>query len=98
MADWHVEDIKAAIRKTGATTVSLSLQHGYSRTAVRVAFLKAWPAVEAIIAAHLGHPPQAIWPSRYDASGTPLRGLNSRPKNKPSALAAVPHRISRGAA
>lgn len=97
-ADWHVEDIKAAIRKTGATTVSLSLQHGYSRAAVRVAFLKPWPAIEAIIAAHLGVPPQSIWPSRYDPAGEPIRKRPSRPKKERNAPALTPHRISRSAA
>ena len=71
--DWHREDIKAAIRKTGMTLGALSLTHKLSRRAVSVTLQKPWPRVQAIVAKHIGVAPQVIWPSRYDASGAPLR-------------------------
>ena len=69
--DMHPEDVKAAIRKTGATLTSLAEQHGYSESAVRRTLRVRWPAIEAIIAKRIGKPPQQIWPSRYNPDGTP---------------------------
>ena len=66
-ADWHREDIKAAIRKRGATLSSLSTKHGYEESACRRATKYPWPAIERIIADFLGEKPESIWPSRYDA-------------------------------
>lgn len=63
--DWHPEDVKAAIRKTGLTMTELSLRHGLAENAVRTALRRPWPRVEAIVAAHLGLKPEQIWPSRY---------------------------------
>lgn len=64
--DMHPEDIKAAIRKTGATLTSLAEQHGYSESAVRRTLRVRWPAIERIIANRLGMQPEDIWPSRYE--------------------------------
>jgi len=75
--DWHAEDIKAAIRKTGVTLTSFALAHGLSESAVRQTLRRPWPRVEALIAGHLKQRPQAIWPSRYDARGRPLSGLHA---------------------
>ncbi|WP_425498802.1 helix-turn-helix domain-containing protein [Pannonibacter anstelovis] len=77
-SDWHAEDIKAAIRKTGVTLTALALQHGWSESAVRHALRRAWPEVEAVIARHLGRQPQDIWPSRYRADGLPLTQSTTR--------------------
>ena len=73
-ADMDREDIKAAIRKTGITMNELSRQHHYCVAAVRMVLRRPWPAIEAIVAAHLDRTPQSIWPSRYDSDGNPLRG------------------------
>lgn len=73
-ADWHKEQVMAAIRMRGSNGVKLSKAHGYSPNAVHVALSDPWPAVEAIIAQFIGSRPELIWPSRYDASGNPLRG------------------------
>jgi Ner family transcriptional regulator len=75
-ADWHPADVLAALKKRNLTLSGLSLRHGYHATAAGKALRKPWPALEAIIAQAIGVPPQQIWPSRYDASGTPL----TRPK------------------
>ena len=70
--DWHPEDIKAAIRKSGITLNGLSLESGLTASAVRFTLIRPWPRVQAIIAARLGKLPQDIWPSRYDGAGNPL--------------------------
>ena len=91
-ADWHPEDIKAAIRKTGVTMEVLSAAGGFSRSSVGIALRRPIPKVEAWIARHLGVRPQDIWPSRYDADGQPRRGLYAVSKNEPSRSAPAPHR------
>jgi Ner family transcriptional regulator len=88
--DWHPEDVKAAIRKTGLTMTALSLSHGLAENAVRMTLRRPWPRVEAIIAAHLGLRPSDIWPSRYSPNVT--HGGHDTP------AARGPHRQRRRAA
>tara|TARA_B100000287_G_scaffold432325_1_gene491394 strand:+ start:520 stop:789 length:270 start_codon:yes stop_codon:yes gene_type:complete len=66
LTDWHKEDIKAAIRKKGATLTALALANGYTapRTFSNV-FQAPYPKVQRIIADFIGVPPEEIWPSRY---------------------------------
>ena len=73
--DWHKADIKAALEKAGYSLRQLSIEHGRSAGYYREALHRPNPKAEAGIAAVLGHPPQAIWPSRYEPCGTPRRGL-----------------------
>lgn len=83
--DWHPEDVKAALRKKGTTLTALSLQNGFSECLVRRVIGSGRSArVQAIIADILGTKPQAIWPSRYNADGTPRR-RNQRRGNAPAA-------------
>jgi Ner family transcriptional regulator len=91
-ADWHPEDVKAAIRKTGTTLAALSRAAGLSAGAGKRCLIVAWPRVEAVIACHLGTVPQSIWPTRYDAFGRPLRGLRAIDSGKPSRPGQSPHR------
>ncbi len=91
-ADWHPEDIKAAIRKTGTTMEALGLSAGFSRVVVGIALRRPIPRVEALIARHLGVSPQTIWPSRYDADGNPLRGLYAATHPNRSPAVRYPHR------
>ncbi|MFN7881554.1 MAG: helix-turn-helix domain-containing protein, partial [bacterium] len=74
--DWHSEDIKAAIRKTGMTLSDLSRAAGFCAGAAKCALLTPWPRMEAAIAARLGRKPHEIWPSRYSPDGRPLAGLH----------------------
>jgi len=76
--DWHSEDIKAAIRKTGVTLSDLSRAAGFCAGAAKCALLTPWPRMEAAIAARLGRKPHEIWPSRYSPDGRPLAGLHIR--------------------
>ena len=70
--DWHPADVLAALKKRGLSLAGLSVAHGYHPTAAGKALRNPWPAMEAIIAAELGLPPQHLWPSRYDPAGHPL--------------------------
>lgn len=70
--DWHKEDIKAAVRKSGTTMKGLSLRAGYrSVDACSQALHRPYPKVERIIAAAIGVPPETIWPSRYQGKYSP---------------------------
>lgn len=72
--DWHPEDVKAALRKKGTTLTALSLKHGFSESLVRRVIGSGRSArVQALIARILKADPKAIWPSRYNADGTPRR-------------------------
>ena len=82
-SDWHPEDIKAAVRKTGITLADLSETAGFESSAARQALRVPMPRLEALIANRLGLQPKDIWPSRYDATGAPLRGLHAA-KRKPT--------------
>jgi Ner family transcriptional regulator len=89
--DWHPEDVKAAVRKTGTTLTALALANGLSESAVRRTLRCPWPKVQGLIARHLGLRPQDIWPSRYDARGRPLPGLRSTDRRHRSAGPITPH-------
>lgn len=71
---WHPEEIKAAIRMKGSTMAELSRRNGYGEGTVRQALHRPYPAVERIVADHLGVAPEVIWPDRYGPDGTPNRG------------------------
>lgn len=79
--DWHVEDIKAAIRKTGTSLKDLASAHGYDRTVMSHVMRKPWPAIERIIAKRIGVKPSEIWPSRYSPNESP-RPSASRQEHK----------------
>ncbi len=70
--DWHPEDVKAAVRKTGISLCDLAVQNGYSAVTITMALRRGSRAVQSLIAAHLGTSPQEIWPSRYDELGQPI--------------------------
>lgn len=82
--DWHPEDIKAALRKKGVTLTALSVKHGWAKGTASVVLHRPAASVQAAIAAVIGKPPQAIWPSRYNADGTPRR-RNQRRGETPAA-------------
>ena len=83
--DWHPEDVKAAIRKTGLSLRELSRRAGYDADSFQVALRRPWPHVEQVIAKHLRCTPWSIWPSRYDAKNRPLKRRHAgrlRPRDK----------------
>ena len=64
--DWTALDFVIAFRERGLTWQRLTADAGYkSRTGLRNVVDRSWPKAERIVAAALGLPPQAIWPSRY---------------------------------
>ena len=70
-ADWHPADVLAALKKRGHSLAGLSVANGYHPTAAGKALKQPWPALERLVAEAIGVTPQEIWPSRYDAEGTP---------------------------
>jgi lambda repressor-like predicted transcriptional regulator len=82
--DWHRADIKAALEKAGWTIRRLSAEYNYKGGGLHNALATPWPKAQAIIAAAIGVTPQTIWPSRYNADGSPKMGQFSQkqcPKN-----------------
>lgn len=63
--DWHVEDIKCALRKKRITLTALSIGAGLAPCTLNNALRVSYPKAERIIANALGLEPQDIWPSRY---------------------------------
>lgn len=81
-ADWHREDIKAALRKKSGRPLSgLSEDWGFNEGAISTCLLRPWWAVEVKISQFLGVRPEIIWPTRYSSDGHPisLRG-RGRPR------------------
>lgn len=69
MADWHPEDIKAAIRKSGTTIAALARASRLNPAALGQALTVPRSRGERIISRALGIPAAVIWPSRYHPDG-----------------------------
>jgi len=80
--DWHRADVIAAIRKAGSNLAELSRSHGYVGGTLRNALYMPCPGYEQLIAEFLNTKPQAIWPSRYHADGTPKSGRGERGRGR----------------
>jgi len=78
IADWDRHAVLYAVRRTGTTMSQLSLVHGLVYGVLRQCLYKASPRYERLVAEHLGTTPQAIWPSRYHADGSPKSGRGER--------------------
>lgn len=76
--DWHWEDIKASLRKTGTNLTKLSHEHGYKGNALQNVTRHCWPKAERIIAERIGYQAHQLWPSRYRTDGTPKSGRGER--------------------
>jgi Ner family transcriptional regulator len=85
--DWHKADIKAALEKAGWSLRGLARHHGLEHGAVTIALYKPYPKAEKRIADAIGLKPYEIWPTRYNADGTP-RGK----RGNPNWLPGVPRR------
>lgn len=73
--DWHPAEVIAALRMKGLSLRQLALLNGYSNgSSLTTALRRPYPLAEALIAEALGKPAQELWPTRYDANGTPNRG------------------------
>ena len=69
--DWHKADIKCALEKRGWSLRSLAVHLGLHHRTLNQAFQQSYPASERRIADAIGIHPMVIWPSRYNADGTP---------------------------
>ncbi|MGB3930130.1 MAG: helix-turn-helix domain-containing protein [Sphingobium sp.] len=75
----HPEDIKAAVRKAGATLSALGRKNGLSRQQMSLALhARVSAKAEKIIADFLDLHPRSIWPSRYDKTGNRLSLTSTR--------------------
>ena len=74
---WHIEDIKAGLRKRGYTLARIGREMGHKDPRTPgYALRHRWPLVERRIADILEVHPAEIWPDRYKADGTPIgRGI-----------------------
>lgn len=77
MKDLAPAEIKKLIYQAGQTVTGLAVLGGFSAPAVTIAFKRKSPFVQQYIANFLGMRPQEIWPSRYNANGSPVR-MDSR--------------------
>lgn len=83
--DWHREDIKAAIRKSGWTLTALALAHDLPECSVRYALRYPHFDGEMAIAECLALSPRHLWPSRFDVHGTRRHRRRHWQKVTPSA-------------
>ena len=72
MPDWHPEDIKAKVRKSGETLTSLAAAVGLDPRSLSNVLVEPHIAAEQVLADFLNVAPHVIWPSRYDAAGERL--------------------------
>lgn len=92
------EWIKYQLRARGSSAANLARQLGITDRAIRAAKERSYPRVERAIAAALDTTPQALWPERWNADGTPLRQRPKRAERlqdqpaKDSRYCPVPHR------
>lgn len=57
----------------GTSLTRLSRQHHYATNSLKIALRTPWPKGERLIAEAIGRAPQEIWPSRYNADGSPKK-------------------------
>jgi Ner family transcriptional regulator len=72
-AGWHVEDIKAGLRKKHGTIRKLAASWGLAQPTVSAVFCDAGRSmrVERLISETLGVPLHELWPDRWHPDGTP---------------------------
>jgi len=71
--DWHSAYIVYQLRLKGLSLRRLARLNGYAETSGTTAIYRPFPKVERLIADAIGVEPKTIWPSRYNADGTPKR-------------------------
>lgn len=82
--DWHPAYIVYQLRLKGLSLRRLARLNGYAPTSGEVVNRTPFPKMERLVAGAIGVAPQAIWPSRYNADGTPKSGLHSRKRSTPA--------------
>lgn len=72
MKDWTRQRIRQELKLRGVTMREVGRRAGYGNIdSSRSVFHQSSPPAERVIAEILNLRPQDIWPSRYDADGTP---------------------------
>lgn len=69
--DWLWDEVLAALHGEGLTLRALAKRHSVDVQAISCARYRPSATTEARIAEALGILPQQIWPTRYDAEGSP---------------------------
>jgi Ner family transcriptional regulator len=79
---WHVEDIKAELRKRLGSLTALSEAWGYHPSAISNAIARPYSSrIEQRVATALSLPPHILWPDRWTPEGHPRpRPVTGRPK------------------
>ncbi len=70
--DWSWDEVLAALHSEGLTLRGLAARHGLDVQAIGCVQFRPSPLSQTRIADALGVAPQQIWPSRYEADGSPL--------------------------
>lgn len=71
-ADWDPADVICALRKKGITLSALAKVYGLAESSsLSATLVRVLPKNQQRIADALGLHPMEIWPSRYNADGTP---------------------------
>lgn len=76
--NWHPEDVKAAVRKTGTTLSELARRKGVSTSVVHKALKQPRPTGNRVIAAFLGRSVHEMWPDWFDRDGNRLRSTGDQ--------------------
>ena len=71
--DWPWYRVKAAVEAKNKTLSAVAIANGLSPSAVHKVKQIPIPRVQKILAEVIGHSPQAVWPTRYDRRGKPVR-------------------------
>ncbi|MEW6490516.1 MAG: helix-turn-helix domain-containing protein [Thermodesulfobacteriota bacterium] len=77
-ADWHPEDVKAAVRKRGWNFRRIARVFEYAPKSPDQVVHRPWRAMELIVGAILETDPWEIWPSRYTKDGPESRAAMRR--------------------
>lgn len=68
-SNWHPEDVKCAVRKTGISLAKLAQAAGLSAVSGRNCLYFPVPSANRAIADHLDIPVQKIWPEWFGPDG-----------------------------
>lgn len=82
---WHLEDIKAELRKRHGAITHLSVAWGYSKKAISKVLADPCYSrpLERRIARALGVKPQVLWPERWDEKGATRHRSGNQTDNTP---------------
>jgi propionyl-CoA carboxylase beta subunit len=72
LKNWHPEDIKSAVRKSGETLASIAREAGLSDSSTRLALRQPVPRANKAIARHLNLSIEEVWPEWYAKPGEVL--------------------------